>query len=445
MDKTLEVVGRNTGISTDQIKEMKDTLAEVNTRGSAATNTILTFARSGLIAETDFKKFVGTVKDFAAGAGVSSDQAIQQFTQSIIRLQPELLSTYGIELNLNQVYTEAAEALGKTATELEANEKRQALLNEVYRQGASVVGVYAETYDTAGKNVLSIQDRLRELWEFIGTILNPAFREFTGVVQSSLKEFVESIRTNEEGIKIWGETFRGIAVQIIESFKSIVSFIGENKEILIGIFVALGLGLAVLGVAFVAAHIVAIAVFTGIVALVTVLAKAWNSNFLNIKDITETVFAWLRDTAWPIVQTVFGFIGRQIKDTAQLWIERFNAIKGAVESVIGAIQRVISAAQEMSNKVKGGLKIPGFQSGGVVPGPVGAPQMAVVHGGEEVIPVDRARAGGGGGSGGMAFTVNIGIYAGSEIEKRNIARELYASLVQLANAQNRTVSEMMGA
>lgn len=32
------------------------------------------------------------------------------------------------------------------------------------------------------------------------------------------------------------------------------------------------------------------------------------------------------------------------------------------------------------------LGIPGFQSGGIVPGPVGAPRLAVVHGGEMVIP-----------------------------------------------------------
>ena len=35
--------------------------------------------------------------------------------------------------------------------------------------------------------------------------------------------------------------------------------------------------------------------------------------------------------------------------------------------------------------------LPGFASGGVVPGPLGAPQLAVVHGGETIIPAGRPR------------------------------------------------------
>lgn len=39
--------------------------------------------------------------------------------------------------------------------------------------------------------------------------------------------------------------------------------------------------------------------------------------------------------------------------------------------------------------------IPGFASGGMVPGPMGAPMLAVVHGGERVLPVGRGGNGGG--------------------------------------------------
>ncbi len=48
------------------------------------------------------------------------------------------------------------------------------------------------------------------------------------------------------------------------------------------------------------------------------------------------------------------------------------------------------------------------------------------------------------GFGGVSFEVNIGLYAGSETEKRNIARDLYQALLTVANAQNKTVQELMG-
>jgi hypothetical protein len=51
----------------------------------------------------------------------------------------------------------------------------------------------------------------------------------------------------------------------------------------------------------------------------------------------------------------------------------------------------------------------GYALGGVVPGPIGAPQLAVVHGGETVIPV--------GGSGGGNVTVNLnGVTVSNEID-----------------------------
>lgn len=40
------------------------------------------------------------------------------------------------------------------------------------------------------------------------------------------------------------------------------------------------------------------------------------------------------------------------------------------------------------------------------------------------------------------LNVSVGLYAGSEIEKRNIAKELYTSLTHLAKSQNKSVSEM---
>ena len=76
-------------------------------------------------------------------------------------------------------------------------------------------------------------------------------------------------------------------------------------------------------------------------------------------------------------------------------------IRGSVHS---AFRGVWAAGDiwKMLKEGKGGSKISvgSFASGGIVPGPTGAPRLAVVHGGETVIPVGR-----GGGDG--ETTVNI--------------------------------------
>lgn len=81
--------------------------------------------------------------------------------------------------------------------------------------------------------------------------------------------------------------------------------------------------------------------------------------------------------------------------------------------------------------------LPSFQEGGIVPGPIGKPQLAIVHGGEEVIPPERRGSQ-------VNLTVNVGIYAGSAIEKRQLAMELWRELGNLARSMNKTPEELLG-
>jgi len=55
------------------------------------------------------------------------------------------------------------------------------------------------------------------------------------------------------------------------------------------------------------------------------------------------------------------------------------------DAILRMFQRL--ALEKAFETIGGYIGIKGFQAGGTVPGPVGAPQLAVVHGGEEVIPV----------------------------------------------------------
>ena len=96
--------------------------------------------------------------------------------------------------------------------------------------------------------------------------------------------------------------------------------------------------------------------------------------------------------------------------------------RSAVNSVLGPIRGVRSAISGLSSRVSGvlskirSIRIPGFASGGIVPGATGQAQLAVVHGGERVQTPQQQRSGGGGGGGGQVFniTVNAGLANPSE-------------------------------
>lgn len=72
----------------------------------------------------------------------------------------------------------------------------------------------------------------------------------------------------------------------------------------------------------------------------------------------------------------------------------FDKIRGAIDTVMGAFHEIANSPGDLGAVV---AHLLGFAQGGVVPGPIGAPQLAVVHGGEVVLPnsVTGAIRGGG--------------------------------------------------
>lgn len=71
-----------------------------------------------------------------------------------------------------------------------------------------------------------------------------------------------------------------------------------------------------------------------------------------------------------------------------------------------------------------GAGIPGFAQGGVVPGPIGAPMLATVHGGEAIIPV------GGRSAGTSSVNVFVTVY-GSVTAERDLAESIRKQLIRV--------------
>ena len=130
----------------------------------------------------------------------------------------------------------------------------------------------------------------------------------------------------------------------------------------------------------------------------------------------------------------------KLKENRDMW----DGIRGAIDGALSKFREFLSFSQ----KYGVGLNVPipgsllGKQAGGIVPGPIDQPRAVLAHGGEEVVPVGAKGQEAGQGA---ILNVYVGTFIGSEIEKRNLARELYGGLVQLALAENKSVSELMGA
>ncbi len=147
------------------------------------------------------------------------------------------------------------------------------------------------------------------------------------------------------------------------------------------------------------------------------------STLSGIGQIIVGVFQGIWDTIGGIISGFFDF-GKQI---VQAIIDGITSLAGDVG---GAIKNVINSIPGASIITS---HIPGFAAGGVVPGAIGAPQLAVVHGGERVIPV----SGNGGGAGSGSVVINISVAGGNPRDtinqlalelRRGGARELQRAL-----------------
>jgi hypothetical protein len=92
-------------------------------------------------------------------------------------------------------------------------------------------------------------------------------------------------------------------------------------------------------------------------------------------------------------------------------INMLGNVAGGIQFVLGLLSRLPGAAHAaagslsgVTSAITGGAALLNqFQSGGVVPGPIGWPQLAIVHGGERVLTVEQQQQGAGSGS----RTVNV--------------------------------------
>ena len=162
-------------------------------------------------------------------------------------------------------------------------------------------------------------------------------------------------------------------------------------------------------------------VFTGFLAGIWETLKTKTSEVWNfIRDTIGGVAEWIGDKVrrWIIdpVQWIIGlFTG--LPDTAR---NAWNRVKDAIGSAVDWIKRklreltrwlddALGPLDELVGKAGsfvGGL-IPGFDTGGVVPGPTGAPRLVLAHGGETILPTHKKSMGELGQTGVGGTTVNL--------------------------------------
>lgn len=396
-----------------------------------------------------FTQMAELSKKAAQAQGESVDFMFDSLVRGVGRGSALILDNLGLQIDAETVNAKYAASVGKTAEELTKQEQKTALLNAALTQ-------LQEKYANVTLNTSSAQTQFEQLRvQFaetsrqLGEAMIPLFNQLLTALIPLVQEYgpmlIALISNAVAQFTAADPWLQKLIIGFVALLPAMVA-IGVVLTPLIATFAAFGniLGITITIITSLVAILggpLTIAI-VAISVLVAAFAYAWKHNWMGIQEKTAAVVDWVRNNAVPLIQTALNLLSGNIIAAAATWIGRFDAVRGVINGVKDALGALISKAREMASAVSGGLKIPGFATGGVVPGPIGAAQLAVVHGGERIIPTSGG-GGGGEGGGGISFSVHVGMYAGSATEKRNIAESLFAELVNLASARNKSVSELL--
>jgi hypothetical protein len=142
--------------------------------------------------------------------GLSVTQALNDITTGLGRQSAMILDNLGIVLDMDQVYKDYAETLGKTAKELTNVEQKQALVNAVIEEGSKLMPAGGIEPDAADK-----VEALAASWENVKTEIAEAVVE-AGVLQDIVTALLDIVRgaSSPEGFVTIPQQMKEIRTQI---------------------------------------------------------------------------------------------------------------------------------------------------------------------------------------------------------------------------------------
>ena len=241
--------------------------------------------------------------------------------------------------------------LVESGKQLEAQEM---ILAAIEKQ---VGGTAEATADSSAKMSLGFAD----LKETLGLALLPAFDALNGY----LAGFASWAGKNTKTILILGGVIGGLAAAIVAANIAIKAYVAITA-IVKAATVAWTVVQTALNAALIANPIGLIVL--AIVALIGIVVLAYNkvdwfrdlvdTAFAAVKDAIEVVVEWFRDTAWPILKRVFGFIGKAVQTYIGVWIAIFGTVWDTMKKVFGWIADIFGPVlSQLWKDLQAGLEV----------------------------------------------------------------------------------------
>jgi len=340
--------------------------------------------------------------------GITSDETIAKFAELDRQLQ--LLKAQGLEL-VRRAMAEVVPIILDLSKAIQDD----------------AIPAIKQFLKDAKPTLREIGDGFRTLGDIIATTwkeaLEPTFKALAVTVGFSVKQAMSNFNSMLKGfiqaaigirlawqniikptLEIMAEVYKAIWDNAIRPVFEVMGVVAKFVfgSILAPVFEGIASKFASMGQAIKAIYDFAIgptmmAIGVGFQIAMATIQRIWDNVGKPVMSIAGATFKFLGEIAakqfdriatkfrglWNGVRVVWDAVGKPI----------MSAIASAIASATSAIASLTSSIGSIptpSGIAKGALggiidRIPGFAQGGIVGGPVGAPQLAIVHGGERVL------------------------------------------------------------
>lgn len=200
----LEVAGAHAGYSREEIQKFEEDVKGMGITTSKARIALQQMAQADLdLAQA--ADLARVAQDAAVTAGIDSSEAFNRILYAITSLQPELLRTMNLTVNSQAAQEKYARELGKSADQLTATERQQALLNATMRAAEGIAGTYEAAMETVGKKLTSLPRYFEEIRLGIGNAFQPALLVSVDFLTEKLKDLQSWLDENEEQLESFGQ------------------------------------------------------------------------------------------------------------------------------------------------------------------------------------------------------------------------------------------------
>lgn len=181
-------VGTTAGYTTEELNRFEEGVRKQGITTQVARTNIIRLIQANIDLE-HATKLARISQDAAVIAGINSSEAFQRMVWAINTLRPQVLKQMGLTVSLNEAYKNYAEKLGVAVTQLDMQQKKQAMVNEIMIKGEAIQGSYEAAMETAGKKMTSLARHMEEAARSVGEAFLPAFAALIDAVTAAFKWF----------------------------------------------------------------------------------------------------------------------------------------------------------------------------------------------------------------------------------------------------------------